>query len=121
MRSKLSSVQDVGDIIEAQRTKLNLSQADMLLKAGMSQQQIQRIEAGANITVKTLLHLADVLGLEISISSKGEKTAPSLPPGKQQLADYQKQIRLQTKNYVGIREPSTVMRLFGHMLDKDDE
>lgn len=121
MRSKLSSVQDVGDIIEARRAALNLSQSDMLLKAGMSQQQIQRIEAGANITVKTLLHLAEVLGLEISISPKGEKTAPSLPMEKQQLADYQKQSRLQTKDHFGVREPSTVMRLFGHMLDKDDE
>ncbi len=121
MWGKLSSVQDVGNIIEAQRAKLNLSQSDMLLKVGMSQQQIQRIEAGANITVKTLLHLADALGLEITIAPKGEKMAPSLLPEKQDIADYKKKSTAQSNDHFEVREPSTVMRLFGHMLDKDDE
>lgn len=143
MRRNLGSVGDVGEIIEAQRARLNLSQADMLLKAGMSQQQIQRIEAGANITVKTLLHLADVLGLEISISPKGEDAISSGPAPV--YAVNTKKIRKAEQNQTMgsaarkkpggdrkrrsgekgideyVKKESTVMRLFGHLLDKDDE
>ncbi len=143
MQQNIGDVKDIGTIIEAQRAKLHLSQSDMLLKAGMSQQQVQRIEAGANITVKTLLHLADVLGLEITISPKGENAISSGPAAvyevkakKMKKADQNLTmgsaarekpggVRRRRSGGKGIdgyaKKESTVMRLFGHLLDKDDE
>ncbi len=143
MRQNISDVKDIGKIIEAQRAKLHLSQSDMLLKAGMSQQQVQRIEAGANITVKTLLHLADVLGLEITISPKEENAISSGPAAvykvktkKMKKADQNLTMGSTAKQKPGsvqrgitgekdidgyAKKESTVMRLFGHLLDKDDE
>lgn len=144
MRQNISDVKDIGNIIEARRAKLHLSQSDMLLKAGMSQQQVQRIEAGANITVKTLLHLADVLGLEITVSPKGENAISSGPAPVYEVKTTKKRRKADQnlatdfantdkvtsvhrrgngagRSGYGKKKESPAMKLYGHLLDKDDE
>ncbi len=51
--------------LEKRRRALGLNQSDMLMKIGMSQQQYQRVEAGHDIRVSTLLRVLEGMGLEL--------------------------------------------------------
>ncbi len=51
--------------LEKRRRDLGLKQSDMLMKIGMSQQQYQRVEAGHDIRVSTLLRVLEGMGLEL--------------------------------------------------------
>ncbi|MBU1722988.1 MAG: helix-turn-helix domain-containing protein [Gammaproteobacteria bacterium] len=53
--------------IRARRRALNLSQADMKNRIGMSQQQYQRIEAGGNPNLETLQLVAHGLNAELML------------------------------------------------------
>ena len=53
--------------IEKRRRELGLNQSDMLMKIGMSQQQYQRVEAGHDIRVSTLLRILEGMELELLI------------------------------------------------------
>ena len=52
------------------RRELGLKQSDMLMKIGMSQQQYQRVEAGHDIRVSTLLRVLEGMGLELLIAPR---------------------------------------------------
>jgi len=56
--------------IEQRRRDLGLKQSDMLMKIGMSQQQYQRVEAGHDIRVSTLLLVLEGMGLELLIAPR---------------------------------------------------
>ena len=56
--------------IEKRRRTLGLKQSDMLMKIGMSQQQYQRVEAGHDIRVSTLLRVLEGMGLELLIAPR---------------------------------------------------
>ena len=56
--------------IEKRRRELGLKQADMLMKIGMSQQQYQRVEAGHDMRVSTLLRVLEGMGLELLIAPR---------------------------------------------------
>ena len=56
--------------IEKRRRELGLNQSDMLMKIGMSQQQYQRVEAGHDIRVSTLLRVLEGMGLELLIAPR---------------------------------------------------
>lgn len=49
------------------RESLSLSQKDMLMKIGMSQQQYQRIEAGGDTRLSTLLRVLEGMDLELML------------------------------------------------------
>lgn len=51
--------------IKQRRSALGLTQADMLLRAGMSRQQYQRLEARGNPRLDTLELIAQGLGSEL--------------------------------------------------------
>ena len=49
---------------------MGLKQSDMLMKIGMSQQQYQRVEAGHDVRVSTLLRVLEGLGLELLLTPR---------------------------------------------------
>ena len=56
--------------LEKRRRALGLNQSDMLMKIGMSQQQYQRVEAGHDIRVSTLLRVLEGMGLELLLATR---------------------------------------------------
>ena len=55
------------------RNELHLSQRDLAKKIGTCQPAISRLEAGDyNARIETLIKVADALGLQFSLTQKGE-------------------------------------------------
>ncbi|MFM2482808.1 helix-turn-helix domain-containing protein [Celerinatantimonas sp. YJH-8] len=69
----MKSLEEIAVRLTEQRKKLGIEQKDMYMRIGMKQQQYQRIEAGSDIKLSTLLRVLEGLNLELSISPKGEK------------------------------------------------
>ncbi|WP_102798898.1 helix-turn-helix domain-containing protein [Bowmanella denitrificans] len=61
----------IAERLIAERKKRNLSQKDMRMLIGMSQQQYQRVEAGQDLKVSTLLRILAGLDLELAIVESG--------------------------------------------------
>lgn len=53
--------------LKLRRQQLDLNQKDMLMKIGMSQQQYQRIEAGGDPRLSTLLRVLEGMDLEMML------------------------------------------------------
>ncbi|WP_318451464.1 helix-turn-helix domain-containing protein [Photobacterium leiognathi] len=66
-------IKDIAVLLIKQRKKLGIEQTDMYMRIGMKQQQYQRIEAGSDLKLSTLLRVLEGLDLELSITAKGEK------------------------------------------------
>lgn len=66
----MKTLQNYAAILRKRRDDLGLSQQDMRLKIGMSQQQYQRIEAGADTRLSTLLRVLDGLDMELVLIPK---------------------------------------------------
>lgn len=64
----MKTIKDIAERLIAERKKQNLSQKDMRMLIGMSQQQYQRVESGQDLKVSTLLRILAGLGLELSIT-----------------------------------------------------
>ncbi len=74
----MKSVEDIAVLLTEQRRKLGIEQKDMYMRIGMKQQQYQRIEAGSDVKLSTLLRVLEGLDLELSITPKGKKVPPAL-------------------------------------------
>ncbi len=61
---------ELSSMIGKRRRELGLKQSDMRMKIGMSQQQYQRVEAGHDIRVSTLLRVLEGMGLELLIAPR---------------------------------------------------
>jgi len=64
----MQTLESLADLLIAERKKRNLSQKDMYMLIGMSQQQYQRVESGQDLKVSTLLRILVGLGLELTIT-----------------------------------------------------
>jgi len=64
----MTTLKDIAERLATEREKQNLSQKDMRMLIGMSQQQYQRVESGQDLKVSTLLRILAGLGLELSIT-----------------------------------------------------
>lgn len=51
--------------IAEERNRLGISQAELAKKARVTQQQLSKVENGANYTMKTFLKIADALKISI--------------------------------------------------------
>jgi len=61
---------NIAAILEAQREKKGLSLRNLAKETGTSLSQIQRVlhkEHGGNLTLRTLIRVADALGLSVTI------------------------------------------------------
>ena len=61
----MKTLSELSDHLRERRRDLALSQKDMLMKIGMSQQQYQRIESGKDTRISTLLRVLEGIGLEL--------------------------------------------------------
>ena len=62
---------EVGEFIAKRRKALKVSQRELAKLAGISEHALCLLERGSgNPTLKTLLEVADTLGLEISLAAK---------------------------------------------------
>ena len=69
----MKSVDEIAALLFEQRKSIGLEQKDMYLRIGMKQQQYQRIEAGSDLKLSTLLRVLEGLDLELSIEPKRSK------------------------------------------------
>ncbi|CZF77883.1 helix-turn-helix domain-containing protein [Grimontia marina] len=94
----MKNINEIAALLIEQRKKLGIEQKDMYMRIGMKQQQYQRIEAGNDVKLSTLLRVLEGLDLELSIVPKGRKAASTsvetaadsqsaLGKGKNELAD----------------------------------
>ncbi len=64
-------VKEVGQQIKARRDTLGITQPDLAEMAGISKNTLYKIETGqANPTLKVLNKIADILGMEITMTVK---------------------------------------------------
>ncbi len=66
----MRTIDDVAQAITQTRKRLNLEQSDLYMRIGMKQQQYQRIEAGNDVRLSTLLRVLEGLDLELQIVSR---------------------------------------------------
>lgn len=71
----MTNVGEIAALLVEQRKKLGIEQKDMYMRIGMKQQQYQRIEAGSDVKLSTLLRMLEGLDLELSIAPRGKETA----------------------------------------------
>jgi transcriptional regulator with XRE-family HTH domain len=65
------NLREVGSIIKKRRQSLGIDQKDLSRLCGVAVHTVSNVEAGeGNPTVKTLSHIAEVLGMEIRIGVK---------------------------------------------------
>ncbi len=91
----MKNIDEIAALLIEQRKKLGIEQKDMYMRIGMKQQQYQRIEAGSDVKLSTLLRVLEGLELELSIAPKGRRdlsvsTASAFqhqPPQKNDLED----------------------------------
>ena len=69
----MKNIDEIAALLIQQRKQLGIEQKDMYMRIGMKQQQYQRIEAGSDVKLSTLLRVLEGLNLELSIVPKGNK------------------------------------------------
>ena len=68
----MKTLAELSEALREQRKHLALNQKDMRMRIGMSQQQYQRIEAGADLRVSTLMRVLEGMGLELIVRPAGQ-------------------------------------------------
>ncbi|NLS54240.1 helix-turn-helix domain-containing protein [Hafnia alvei] len=63
----MKHLSELPSLLKLRRQQLDLNQKDMLMKIGMSQQQYQRIEAGGDPRLSTLLRVLEGMDLEMML------------------------------------------------------
>ncbi|PHR63348.1 helix-turn-helix domain-containing protein [Pseudidiomarina marina] len=63
----MKTLNELSELLISERKKRGLSQKDMRMLIGMSQQQYQRVESGQDLKVSTLLRILVGLGLELAV------------------------------------------------------
>ncbi|MFY2509522.1 helix-turn-helix domain-containing protein [Vibrio pectenicida] len=66
----MKDIDEIAALLIEQRKKLGIEQKDMYMRIGMKQQQYQRIEAGSDVKLSTLLRVLEGLDLELFIAPK---------------------------------------------------
>ncbi len=69
----MRNLEELAPLLIDQRKKLGLEQKDMYMRIGMKQQQYQRLEAGNDVKLSTLLRVLEGLGLELAVTPKETK------------------------------------------------
>ena len=57
----IDKIEEITKVLSDRRKELGMEQADMYMRIGMKQQQSQRIEAGSDIKLSTLLRVLEGL------------------------------------------------------------
>jgi transcriptional regulator with XRE-family HTH domain len=122
----------VGTKLRARRTKLGMSQTTLADALGMSFQQVQKYEKGANrIGAGRLQHIAQILKMPVQSFFEGlpedeQRRAPTDAPDAQYVADYlatSDGLNL-TKAFMQIRDPKlrrSIVNLVEQIADSEDQ
>jgi HTH-type transcriptional regulator/antitoxin HipB len=70
LRLTLMTIEQISKLLSSRRKQLQMEQKDMYMRIGMKQQQYQRIEAGSDMKLSTLLRVLDGLNMELTITAK---------------------------------------------------
>ncbi len=83
----MNTIKEIAQLLLLRRKTLGIEQADMYMRIGMKQQQYQRIEAGSDIKLSTLLRVLEGLDLELAITPKlsPEQSNPQMSLPKKSL------------------------------------
>ncbi|MDO6718679.1 helix-turn-helix transcriptional regulator [Psychrosphaera sp. 1_MG-2023] len=79
----MKTLNELSDFLIQERKSRQLSQKDMRMLIGMSQQQYQRVESGQDLKVSTLLRILSGLSMELTVvdpAANQKDTTTSLPP-----------------------------------------
>ncbi|PWW37007.1 helix-turn-helix protein [Idiomarina loihiensis] len=68
----MKTLNELSERLVRERKKRKLSQKDMRMLIGMSQQQYQRVESGQDLKVSTLLRILAGLDLELAVVDPSE-------------------------------------------------
>lgn len=66
----MNTLKDISQALKKHRKLAGLEQSDMKLRIGMSQQQYQRMEAGADVRLSSLLRVLEGLNLKLMLVPK---------------------------------------------------
>lgn len=83
----MRTINEIAQRLKEQRKSLGIEQKDMYMRIGMKQQQYQRVEAGSDIKLSTLLRILEGLDLELSLAPKGQKYAQIISHQETELKD----------------------------------
>jgi len=78
----VSSKEEMGQVLARARENLGYSQNEFAQQISMPQQQYHPIESGSNISLRTLLRIAEGLQLELVMIPKSILPAVKLPKQK---------------------------------------
>jgi transcriptional regulator with XRE-family HTH domain len=121
----------VGQRVRTRRLMLGMSQTTLADALGMSFQQVQKYEKGANrIGAGRLQHIAQILKMPVQsffegLPEHGQRRAPTDAPDAQYVADYlatSDGLNL-TKAFMQIRDPKlrrSIVNLVEQIADSDD-
>lgn len=62
-----AAMRSVGDAIRAARKQTGMSLIACAVRAGVGQGTVERIEAGENVTLRTVLAVAEVVGVVVEV------------------------------------------------------
>jgi transcriptional regulator with XRE-family HTH domain len=122
----------VGQRLRLNRMKLGLSQTTLADALGLSFQQVQKYEKGANrIGAGRLQHIAQILKMPVQsffegLPEHGQRRAPTDAPDAQYVADYlatSDGLNL-TKAFIQIRDPKlrrSIVNLVEQIADSEDQ
>lgn len=74
------TIEQICKLLSSRRKQLQMEQKDMYMRIGMKQQQYQRIEAGSDMKLSTLLRVLEGLNMELTIGPKESPTESKLNP-----------------------------------------
>ena len=69
----MKTLDELSDLLIRERKARQISQKDMRMLIGMSQQQYQRAESGQDLKVSTLFRILAGLGLELTLTDPTAK------------------------------------------------
>jgi HTH-type transcriptional regulator / antitoxin HipB len=80
----LLTTQQLATALRSRRKALKLTQAEVAARTGMSQNRLSELEhAPEELSVKQLMQLLSVLGLELTLQARGSKASSSPSPGRE--------------------------------------
>lgn len=72
------TIEQISKLLSSRRKQLEMEQKDMYMRIGMKQQQYQRLEAGSDMKLSTLLRVLEGLNMELTIAPKESPTESKL-------------------------------------------
>lgn len=78
MRQLITTASQVGEILRGRRKARRLPQQEIATKLGIAQSRLSTLETDpSGLTLERLLHLANLLGLELVLQDRSDEPSPA--------------------------------------------